>query len=48
MAVRQRAVLQVRAMEVGKADQQVVAVGPGQPRLPDGQAVPEIEVVAWW
>lgn len=32
-------------MQVGEADQQVIAVGPGQPRLPDGQAVFEIEVV---
>ncbi|GAA2505115.1 hypothetical protein GCM10010393_42250 [Streptomyces gobitricini] len=36
---------QVRAVQVGEADQQVVAVGPGQPRLPGGQAVLEIEMV---
>lgn len=45
IAVRQWALLEVRSVEVGKADQQVVAAGPGQPRLPDGQAVLEIEVV---
>lgn len=45
VAVRQRAVLQFGAMEVGEADQQVVTVGPGQPGFPDGQGVPEIEAV---
>lgn len=39
VAIRQRAVLQVGAVRVGKADQQVVAVRPGQPRFSDGKAV---------
>jgi hypothetical protein len=37
IAVRQRALLEVRSVAVGKADQQVVAAGPGQPRFPDGR-----------
>lgn len=45
MSVGQRAFLQVGAVGIGEADQQVVAVGPGQPRLPDGQAVLEVEAV---
>ncbi len=45
VAIRQRAVFQVGAVRVGKADQQVVAVRPGQPRFSDGKAVLEIEVM---